>query len=250
MQMKEELSMKPLNWATLGCGVIANELATALARQNRHLYSVANRTHEKAVAFAEKYQISKVYDRLENKAEEAQLKGQVVVMKSDVAANTYVTKEEYDKYFEQVSVELTAIPGTVFASVNDLPQNGIYIEDSMAKSQMVLSGDISTTDAVMDKYKAGYQVTSFNAMEFADGVNGSLRKGDIVDVYAVDPATEVLTLYAENVYVSEVYDSSGKKITEDSEVATSFTVYVTPEEVESVNMAVVNGNVQLYKKVG
>lgn len=43
--------MKPLNWATLGCGVIANELATALARQNRHLYSVANRTHEKAVAF-------------------------------------------------------------------------------------------------------------------------------------------------------------------------------------------------------
>lgn len=71
-----------------------------------------------------------------------------------------------------------------------------------------------------------------------------------MDVYAVDPATEVLTLYAENVYVSEVYDSSGKKITEDSEVATSFTVYVTPEEVESVNMAVVNGNVQLYKKVG
>lgn len=51
--------MKPLNWATLGCGVIANELATALARQNRHLYSVANRTHEKAVAFAEKYQISR-----------------------------------------------------------------------------------------------------------------------------------------------------------------------------------------------
>ena len=58
--------MKPLNWATLGCGVIANELATALARQNRHLYSVANRTHEKAVAFAEKYQISKVYDHLED----------------------------------------------------------------------------------------------------------------------------------------------------------------------------------------
>lgn len=187
-----------------------------------------------------------IYIAMENKAEEAQLKGQVVVMKSDVAANTYVAKEEYDKYFEQVSVELTAIPGTVFASVNDLPQNGFYIEEAMAKSQMVLSGDISTTDAVMDKYKGGYQVTSFNAMEFADG--GSLRKGDIVDVYAVDPATEVLTLYAENVYVSEVYDSSGKKITEDSEVATSFTVYVTPEEVECVNMEVVNGGIQLYQK--
>ena len=38
---------KELNWATLGCGVIANELANALAKQGRKLYSVANRTHDK-----------------------------------------------------------------------------------------------------------------------------------------------------------------------------------------------------------
>ena len=43
--------MKQLNWATLGCGVIANELAHALSKEGRTLYSVANRTHEKAVAF-------------------------------------------------------------------------------------------------------------------------------------------------------------------------------------------------------
>lgn len=39
---------------------------------------------------------------------------------------------------------------------------------------------------------------------------------------------------AENVYVSEVYDNAGKKIPEDDEVATAFTVWVTPEEVESI----------------
>ena len=52
--------MKTYNWATLGCGVIANELATALKSRGQKLYSVANRTHEKAVAFAEKYGIEKV----------------------------------------------------------------------------------------------------------------------------------------------------------------------------------------------
>ena len=52
--------MKQLNWATLGCGVIANELAQALSKEGRTLYSVANRTHEKAQAFAQKYGISKV----------------------------------------------------------------------------------------------------------------------------------------------------------------------------------------------
>lgn len=57
--------MKQLNWATLGCGVIANELAQALAKEGRCLYSVANRTHEKAVSFAQKYDISKVYDQID-----------------------------------------------------------------------------------------------------------------------------------------------------------------------------------------
>ena len=58
--------MKQLNWATLGCGVIANELAHALSKEGRTLYSVANRTHEKGVAFAQKYGISKVYDNIDD----------------------------------------------------------------------------------------------------------------------------------------------------------------------------------------
>lgn len=58
--------MKQYNWATLGCGVIANELAQAMEKQGRRLYSVANRTYGNAVSFAEKYGISKVYDRIED----------------------------------------------------------------------------------------------------------------------------------------------------------------------------------------
>lgn len=56
--------MKEYRWATLGCGVIAHQLAEALQKQGRTLYSVSNRTHEKAVAFAEKYGIAKVYDQI------------------------------------------------------------------------------------------------------------------------------------------------------------------------------------------
>lgn len=58
--------MKEYKWATLGCGVIANQLAQAFAANRRKLYSVANRTHEKAVAFAEKYGIDKVYDQIDD----------------------------------------------------------------------------------------------------------------------------------------------------------------------------------------
>ncbi len=54
------------NWATLGCGVIANQLAQALKAQGSKLYSVANRTYEKAAAFADKYGIEKVYEKIDD----------------------------------------------------------------------------------------------------------------------------------------------------------------------------------------
>ena len=37
-------------------------MAQALEHMGKHLYAVGNRTHEKAVAFAEKYGVQKVYD--------------------------------------------------------------------------------------------------------------------------------------------------------------------------------------------
>ena len=54
--------MSDIKWAVLGTGVIANEMASALKKNGRNIYAVGNRTHSKAVAFAEKYGIEKVYD--------------------------------------------------------------------------------------------------------------------------------------------------------------------------------------------
>ena len=56
---------KDYRWASLGCGVIANELAQAMETKGRKLYSIANRTYEKAVSFAEKYGIEKVYNSID-----------------------------------------------------------------------------------------------------------------------------------------------------------------------------------------
>ncbi len=53
--------MKEYRWATLGCGVIAKQLAENLKKQGRTLYGVGNRTYENAVKFAETYGVEKVY---------------------------------------------------------------------------------------------------------------------------------------------------------------------------------------------
>lgn len=60
--MKQSVRYK---WATLGTGVIANELAQALQGMGGNLYSVANRTYEKGVEFAKQYGIDKVYKEID-----------------------------------------------------------------------------------------------------------------------------------------------------------------------------------------
>lgn len=53
--------MRELNWAVLGTGAIANEMAHALKAAGRALYAVGSRSPEKAAAFARKYGAQKVY---------------------------------------------------------------------------------------------------------------------------------------------------------------------------------------------
>lgn len=62
---------KNLNWAVIGTGVMANEMAQAFQKMGRNLYAVGNRTYEKAVAFAEKYNIKIVYKQIDEVFEDS-----------------------------------------------------------------------------------------------------------------------------------------------------------------------------------
>lgn len=57
----EENRNNEIKWAVLGTGAIANEMAQALQRSGKKLFAAGNRTHSKAVTFAAKYGIEKVY---------------------------------------------------------------------------------------------------------------------------------------------------------------------------------------------
>ena len=58
--------MNKFNWAILGCGNIANDFARDISRMGGRVHSVANRTYDKALSFAEKYNIEKVYESIDD----------------------------------------------------------------------------------------------------------------------------------------------------------------------------------------
>ncbi|HFR3976195.1 TPA: Gfo/Idh/MocA family protein [Streptococcus suis] len=68
--MKDQVQYK---WASLGTGVIANELVQALQVMGGNLYSVANRTYDKGVEFAKKYGIEKVYREIDEVFEDPEV---------------------------------------------------------------------------------------------------------------------------------------------------------------------------------
>lgn len=68
--IQEVIMSTQLNWAVLGTGVIANQMAQALQKMGKSLYAVGNRTYEKAVDFARKYNIQKVYPQIDDMFED------------------------------------------------------------------------------------------------------------------------------------------------------------------------------------
>ncbi len=172
----------------------------------------------------------------------------VVVASKDIRVNAYIEPDEVDNYFKVIKVSNEAVPDTAFTSLPDLKEKGFYTNHEIGVGELLYKGDIKTTDARLDKYKSGYEVTSISVSNFDKGVNGKIREGAIIDIYAVDPATDELTLFAEDVYVEAAFDSSGNELTTDEGVAVSYTIYVKESEIESLNKAINYGEIHIYKK--
>lgn len=136
--------------------------------------------------------------------------------------------------------------------MNDLPEKGFYVEQDLVKKQMLYKNAIEMKDAVMDKYVNGTQITSIAVDAFNNSVSGTIRCGDIVDVYAVDPSTDQLALMVSNVYVVAAYDGSGNELTKEYEsengpqTAVVFSVKVAPSEIDQMNLAISFKGIQLY----
>ena len=172
----------------------------------------------------------------------------VVMASADIREGVYITPEEVDSYFKEVKVDGSAVSENAYESLEDLKKKGFYTNIPLKSGQIMYEGSIKVSDKRLDKYKSGYETTSFSVANFDKGINGQVREGAIIDIYAVDPATDELTLFVENVYVAAAFDSSGAKIETDEGVAVSYTVYVKPYEVEDMNKAINYGEIHIYKR--
>ncbi len=193
-----------------------------------------------------------IYLVMENQTKNEIVKAPVVCATKNITANTYISEKDIEKYFEVKDVEAAVLPDSIYSNIGELPEKGFYVEQDMTAKEMLYEKDICETDEVMDKYVPGTNLTAIKVNDFNNSVSGTLRHGDIVDVYAIDPATEQLTLLVEEVYVESAFDNSGNELTPEYEKengignAVVFSVKVAPCETEQMNKAIAYGGIQLY----
>lgn len=192
--------------------------------------------------------VAALYLAMDKITERDTLLKNVVVASKNLRVNAYITPDEVDEHFKVISVEGYAVSKDAYTSMDDLKEKGFYTNIPIGSGQIVYSGNLKPTDARLDKYQSGYEVTSIAVSNFDKGVNGKVREGAIIDVYAVDPETDELVKYAEDVYVAAAFDSSGNELTTDEGVAQSFTIYVKEAEIEELNKAINYGEIHIYQK--
>lgn len=151
--------------------------------------------------------------------------------------------------FMQVGREVSYVINDItVTSLSDLKKRAFYVKVPVPAGKIMYVQDTVSTNATLDKYLSGYEVTGICVSNFDRAVNGRIREGDVIDIYAVDKTTDELTLYAQDVYVAAAYDSSGNELATDEGVAVAFTIWVKEAEVEKVNQAINFGEIQIYRK--
>ncbi len=160
--------------------------------------------------------------------------------KEDIPANTYV--KDYEEYFESNLVDSNVVPDNAIKS--DFPKS-FYTVSKMDKHQMVLEDDIVTSNAKVEGIDKTTDVTGISVKDFNFAVGGTLRAGDLIDIYAPNEETDMLEPQVEDILIKEAFDSTGNKITDEG-VAIAFNIFVPQDKAEAVNRALSLGDIQLY----
>lgn len=188
-----------------------------------------------------------IYGMIMHQVNSTEGKIPVVYITKSVDKNTKINADDYNNTFTLKYVDQDLIPATVYQSLNELPSDGLYIKTDMDKNQILLPENFTTDDLTMAKYESGHETTSISATSFANAVNGTIRKGDIVDIYSRPSSADAVTeLYGQDLYVEAAYTANGTECKTPEDVATSLTIWVTPDEVSDINKAVALGNIQVY----
>lgn len=171
--------------------------------------------------------------------------------KADIVQNMLLTKDNFDQYVEEQAVPVEWLPRG-------------YMTDRQQLYNMVFDTDITKGSILTEvnftaykEYYKGYKQLNWIGVpikELYEGVAGSLRAGDYIDIYSIcqEEGQYECSLLAERVRIEAAYNHQGTAISENSTEGLTQLI-VIPMEKEQVAVfyeELAQGNIRVAKYEG
>lgn len=170
----------------------------------------------------------------------------VWVLREEMPAGTECTPENVALYMECVEVDKQCIPKKGIVSVEQLEgmRSIIPLPEGSILTEPMFTGEKDDIAGMQAPVIAGCKAEDLYQL-----VSGSLRKGDLINLYTVNEETELTYLLWENVRVYEVFDSSGKSIavTDEETAAARINVLLEKEWAERFYSELNGGSLRVVK---
>lgn len=183
---------------------------------------------------------------VETKKLAAYEKGNVVVAVSDVSEIKEITKENLAEYFGLEERPLSDIPEAAYLTLDELV--GQYVQNNIDAGSIV-------TESMLGELQPDYSgvvLLGVNMESLAQSVAGTLRAGDVIDIYTVmtdDTEQVVVEKVLSKVTIDRSYTSSGAEILRDDtdSIAQYVTIPVHPDAVGTFYQALEERRIEVVK---
>ncbi len=172
---------------------------------------------------------------------------EMAVAVKEVPKGTKLTEENVSEYFEMRKCDASLDTQYNIKELGEL--EGRYSSRQIYADTIVHAYDFSDSDFKNESVKEKVMV-SFGVGSLADSLSGTLRMGDVVNIYVVNAQTgeiSALTEYA--VIIEEAFDSSGILIGagDKTSIATNFNIGVDKQDESAFYEMMATGNVKVVK---
>lgn len=172
----------------------------------------------------------------------------VICAKANIPENMVLTEENISLYVVKQEIPIMWLPEGYISSEEQL--QGMIAETEIVKGS-ILSSAVFTA---YDKYYEGYQELSWISVpikELYEGVAGSLRQGDYIDIYIIQEADGeyVCELLKERVPIAAAYTNQGAAIKTDNKEGLCQLIVIPIEKEHAAQFyeKLAQGNIRIAK---
>lgn len=184
------------------------------------------------------------------KAKEEPVYERVVCVRHAIPYNTCITQQNMEQYLEEKQIPQTCLPKQYFSQIQELKE---FVSKVALPEGTILTQELFTE---YKEYYQDYEKLTFISVpieQLYEGVAGSLRAGDYIDIYTItknDLLQEFsCDLLAEGIRIEAAYSQQGALIGQDSDEGLSQLI-VIPMEKEQVAWfyeILAQGNIRIAK---